>query len=172
MKNSLLVTYKIVNFNQCKQLYCQVTRIVFWLFYSPSTAIPKIIQKCSCFLFLLNAVFHWSHNWSSESNTIWVNSILHLNTINKFQIRFKTPVTRFLRRRHSHSRRVLVSFIKQECFFLWYWVDCLSLNTNNCSFWKLNNRFWQCNSVSPLLTLYALWHTPLAFIILLGISYG
>ena len=43
----------------------------------------------------------------------------------------------FSRRHHSHNRRVQnVSFIKPE-YFLCYCVDCLSLNTNQCSFWKL-----------------------------------
>ena len=49
---------------------------------------------------------------------------MHLNTINQFQIRFKTQKTHaetichlFSRRRHSHNRRVQnVSFIKPECF--------------------------------------------------------
>ena len=85
---------------------------------------------------------------------------VHLNTfINQFQIRFKTCLQQkynaetvchlFLRRHHSHNRRVQnISFIKPECF-LWYRVDCRSLNTNNCSFWTLNNRCWRCNSVLP-----------------------
>ena len=46
--------------------------------------------------------------------------------------------------------------------FFWYWVDCLSLNTNKCSFWKLNYRFWWCNSVftitpSRYLSLHTFW---------------
>ena len=50
----------------------------------------------------------------------------------------------FSRCHHSHNLRVEnVSFIQLECF-LWYWVDCLSLNTNNFSFRKLNNHFWRC----------------------------
>mgnify|MGYP007133217171 CR=1 FL=1 len=70
-------------------------------------------------------------NWSRESNTIWVNSSLHLNTINQFQIRFKTRFTTKTPHRDnlspvfamSHNRRVQnVSFIKPECV-LWYWVD-------------------------------------------------
>ena len=53
----------------------------------------------------------------------------------------------FLRHRHSHNRHVQnVSFIEPE-FFVLLSQFFLSLNTNNCSFWKLNNRFWQCNSI-------------------------
>ena len=90
----------------------------------------------------------------------WIKYRLHLNTFNQFQIRFKTRLTTknnaetichlFSRRRHSHNHRVQnVSFIGLKCVFLCYWVDCLSLNTNKCMFWKLNNRFWRCSSVLP-----------------------
>ena len=41
-------------------------------------------------LLLLYTVCHGSQYWSRESNTIWVKTSLHLNTFNKFQIRFKT----------------------------------------------------------------------------------
>ena len=135
-------------------MYCHITGIVFWLIFpfNSSRALHKIIQKCSCSLFLLYAVFHRSHKWSRESNTIWVKTSLHLNTFNHFQIRFKTrfmPKNNtetighlFSRRRHSHNRRV-----QNVSFILWYWVDCLSLDTNKCLLWKINKRFWQCNSV-------------------------
>jgi len=56
MNNSLLVTYKInskVNFKlllltvniQCKQLYCHITGIVFWLLFpfNSSRSLHKII---------------------------------------------------------------------------------------------------------------------------------
>ena len=82
-------------------MYCHSTGKVFWLLFpfNSSRSLHKIIQKCSCFLFLLYAVFHWSHNWSCESNTICLNSSLHPKTINQFQIRFKNCfTTRTLRR--------------------------------------------------------------------------
>ena len=135
-------------------MYCHITGLVFWLLFhfNSSKALHKITQKCSCFLFLVYAVFHWSHNWNREWNIIWVNSSLHLNIFNQFQIRFKT---RFMTKtpRRADLLPIALSpcpehFIHQtRMCFLWYWVDCFSLNTNNCSFWKLNNRFWRCYRV-------------------------
>ena len=140
-------------------MYCHTTGIVFWLLFplNSSRVLHKIFQKCSCFLSLLYAVFQWSYKWSCQSNTICVNSSLHINTINQFQIRIKTRFTTKNSRRadlspvFAMSPLQNVSFIKPKCF-LWYWVDCLSLKTNNCSFWKLNNHFWRCNSVFTTMT--------------------
>ena len=51
----------------------------------------------------------------------------------------------FLRHRHSHNRHDQnVSFIEPE-FFVLLSKFFLSLNTNNCLFWKLNNSCWGCN---------------------------
>ena len=130
-------------------MYCHVTGIVFWLLFpfNSSRALHKIIQKCSCFLFLLYAVLHWSHNWNRESNTIWVNSSLLLNTINQFQILFKTRFTTKTPGRDYLSPFFATSplakspcpehFIHQTRMFF----VVLS------SFWKLKNRLWRCNSV-------------------------
>ena len=87
------MTYKLTSSNWYFKLL--TLNVVFWHFFpfNNSRDLHKIIQKCSCFLFLLYTVFHWSHNWSRESNTILVKTSLHLNTLNQFQIRFKTRFT-------------------------------------------------------------------------------
>ena len=110
-------------------------------------------------MFLLSLSVICCIPWVTQLKS-WIKHRLHLNTFNQFQIRFKTRLTTknnaeticylFSRRRHSHNHRVQnVSFIGLKCVFLCYWVDCLSLNTNKCMFWKLNNRFWRCSSVLP-----------------------
>ena len=131
------MTYKLTSSNWYFKLL--TLNVVFWHFFpfNNSRDLHKIIQKCSCFLFLLYTVFHWSHNWSRESNTILVKTSLHLNTLNQFQIRFKTRFTTknrnaetichlFSRRRHSHYCHVQNTSFIEPTFSLWFWVDCWS----------------------------------------------
>ena len=133
-------------------MYCHIR-------YSPSTtqsrAIHNIIQKCSCFLSVICCIKRVTQLKSWIKHHLGEKKSLHLNTFSQYQIRLKTHFTTkkhnaemschmFSHRRHSPGPEHFIHHTMNDVF-LWYWVDCLSLNTNNCSFWKLNNRFWRCN---------------------------
>ena len=98
--------YKLTSSNWYFKLL--TLNVVFWHFFpfNNSRDLHKIIQKCSCFLFLLYTVFHWSHNWSRESNTILVKTSLHLNTFNQFKFDLKLV----LRPKTAMQRRFVACF--------------------------------------------------------------
>ena len=85
-------------------MYCYITGIVCWLLFpfNSSRALHKIIQKCSCFTFCYNVVFHGSHNWIRESNTILVKTSSHLKTFIQFETRFMT--------KNAKQRRIVTCF--------------------------------------------------------------